>query len=68
MRNAENVEYVAALMALCEAIPAIFRSPRLDALPLFVQTLRSRSSSGIYDRRPPPRPCLGDQAALPPPR
>ncbi len=25
------------------------RQPRLDALPLFVRNLRSRSSSGIYD-------------------
>ena len=35
-----------------------FRSPCpavLDALPLFVRKLRSRSSPGIFDRRPPAR-------------
>jgi hypothetical protein len=31
------------------AMFAVPRGPRLDALPLFVRTLRSRSSPGIFD-------------------
>ncbi len=35
---------------LCEPFPlGMPRGLRLDALPLFVRNLRSRSSSGIYD-------------------
>ena len=39
------------------------RDPRLDALPLFVRTLRSRSSPGIFDRRPPSRHAAPNRAS-----
>jgi len=44
---------VAPIVTLCSATRVMPRGPRLDALPLFVRTLRSRSSPGIFDRRPP---------------
>jgi hypothetical protein len=49
--------------------PPVPRQPRSDAPPLFVRNLRSRSSPGIFDRRPPHvmlRGSEGDSHLTPP--